>query len=196
MSFLNSDGQYFSGEKAPGYIAVDVKPSENYKLKTNWYASIPDVWELDLSGFKTSLIDKLNKVCGDKLDDIMKLYPKNEDKTWDSQIDQAKKWKALTPEQKIDNIHTVEYSCIFSIATGGVFIDSSLIGLVDQLAAKILRNRIIFEVFSGKVLNAKRTLKSDIEAATNENQLKILENRIQSLYEGITVSSIASELGV
>lgn len=196
MHYLDQQGNYYTGEQAPGGISVDPKPSSNYKIKATWKSSIPDVWELDLSGFKTSLIVKLNKVCGDKLDDIMKLYPKNEDKTWDSQIDQAKKWKALTPEQKIDNIHNVEYSCIFSIATGGVFIDSSLIGLVDQLAAKILRNRIIFEVFSGKVLNAKRTLKSDIEAATNENQLKILENRIQSIYKEITVSSVASELGV
>lgn len=196
MHYLDQTGNYYIGEQAPGGISVNAKPSANYKLKEDWKTQIPDVWEFDLLGFKTSLVDKLNKVCGDKLDDIMKLYPKNEDKTWDSQIDQAKKWKALTPEQKIENIHNVDFSCIFSIATGGVFIDSSLISLVDQLTAKILRNRIIFEVFSGKVLNAKRTLKSDIEAATNENQLKILENRVQSLYEGITVSSIASELGV
>jgi hypothetical protein len=49
MHYLDQTGNYYIGERAPGGISVNAKPSKNYKLKANWKTSTPNVWEHDIS---------------------------------------------------------------------------------------------------------------------------------------------------
>lgn len=49
MHYVDQQGNYYIGERAPGGISINARPSKNYKLKENWKTSVPNVWEHDIS---------------------------------------------------------------------------------------------------------------------------------------------------
>lgn len=60
MHYLDQQGNYYTGERAPGGIEVNSKPSSGHTIKENWRTNIPDVWELKISTLHLSLNAKID----------------------------------------------------------------------------------------------------------------------------------------
>jgi hypothetical protein len=67
MLWANNQGVIHGGEKAPGDIQINSKPTYYHKLKTNWQQTVPDVWELDLAVLKTASTNAIDS----KTDDLI-----------------------------------------------------------------------------------------------------------------------------
>lgn len=188
MHFLDQQGNYYSGEKAPGGIEVSAKPSANYKLKEDWRSQIPDVWEFDLGILKASLLSKINLDADVKFTEILAKYPKGEVDTWPQKAVLAQNWLDFTDEQKISHAASTDFALLFNESVGKSVIVEEDIPVISDLATRIIRSRNIFSTFAGAVLNCKTAMANQVKLASTEEEL--LQFSVD--YTGVSLNEIVA----
>lgn len=193
MHYLDQQGNYYTGEKAPGGIEVNLRPSSDYVLKADWKAQIPDVWEYGIATARATASAALFRACEARLAETLSLYPKGEDITWSDKAPLAKAWVALSGAEKTASKSDATYTSLFTEATGKVLITNAAdITAVTDLATRILANKAIFGAFAGSILNIKTTALSALNAATTEAEL----NAVTYDFSTVTIESILEGLGL
>lgn len=172
MLYITRQGEVYAGSQRPGSFLIDIPPSKDYKLKDNWHEVIPAVWEYDIAGAKARLTKEIFSKCDEKLNLILSQWPKNEIDSWGNQASQAVEWSLLTEEQKSNSQNNSRFNLIFNIATGKDSITTSEdFAAVELLVSRILTNKQAYESYTGKILNTKRILKKQVDAATTEEEI-------------------------
>lgn len=193
MHYIDQQGSYYTGEKAPGGIEVNPRPSSAHVLKAEWKTQIPDVWEYAFSAARAAAVAALFKACEARLAEVLSLYPKGEDITWSDKTPRAKAWIALSGAEKTASKSDPTYTSIFAEATGKVLITNAAdITAVTDLANRILANKAIFGAFAGAILNIKTTALSALNAATTEEEI----NAVTWDFSTVTIESIVEALGL
>jgi hypothetical protein len=187
-SYIDSQGNYYTGEKVPGGIEVNAKPSANYKLKSGWTAQIPDVWEYDTASAKSKLITDNNAAADQKFLEILSKYPKGEVDTWPTKAALAQTWVNYTDPEKVANIAATDFALLFMESVNKSIILEEDIPTVTDLAVRIIRSKNIYSTFAGAVLNKKTQTASLINAAETEDEL----NQIIIDYSSVNLGAIAA----
>jgi hypothetical protein len=180
-SYIDSQGNYYTGEKVPGGIEVNAKPSANYKLKSDWTTQIPDVWEYDIEGAKVKLIQEAKDSFDDSHQElIFQYYPKYEPFSWVDQRQSAEDWIALevpATEQDPTPIQSAKAQAILDLSFPWLFNacypdgGEILISVVDTFAATIMSNASAYTQAASILLGKKRARISAINAAVTEEEI-------------------------
>lgn len=189
MHYLDQQGNYYTGEKAPGGIEINAKPSGSHKLRADWKFCIPNVWELDLDGLKQSKITLILNEADLKFNEILSKYPKGEVDTWSQKVGLAQAWLAFSDQAKAENLQNNEFSMLFNESLSTSTPVEADIPKVTDLATRIIRSKNIYSTFAGLVLNKKTELLSLVKSATTETEVK----DIPIDYSSVSLSSITSQ---
>lgn len=193
MHYLDQQGNYYTGEQAPGGIAISPRPSAAYTLKTDWKSQLSDVWELNLSSAVAPKKAALFAACEASLASILSLYPAGERQTWSDKAPLAAQWLALSGAEKTAAKSDPTYTTLFAEATGKILITNAAdITAVTELCTSITTNKMLFGAYAGAVLNIKTTALSALNAATTEAEL----NAVTWDFSTVTIESIAEALGL
>ena len=193
MHYLDQQGNYYTGEQAPGGIAISPRPSIAYALKADWKSHLPDVWELSLSSAVAPKKASLFADCEAALATILSLYPAGERQTWSDKTPLAAAWLALSGAEKTAAKSNPTYTTLFAEATGKILItNAGDITSVTDLCTRITTNKILFGAYAGAVLNIKTVALSALNAATTEEEV----NAVTWDFSTVTIESIMEALGL
>lgn len=169
----------YSGSKADGGIEIPNPPSNNYKLKENWFNDINNPWELDLQSFKDRLISLVKDLYDrDHEELIFNHYPKFEPFSWYYQKEEAEAWLSLSSSKKKDAIKSLEYPWLFNAC----YPDGKEIAIdvIDAFSNKIIDNSRNFKLSASKLLGIKRKRLQAISECKTEQELMELEKSIKN----------------
>lgn len=172
---IDSQGNYIDSDPKKNitisnYTRVYKRPGKNYRLRQNYKSFVPDIWEFSTAGKVKELFAAYDK----EIAKLMAYYPYYEPEGWGIKLSEARKWLALTSEEKSAVINTEEYASIVWEALhdkNTVTATNENKTKIDELAQKIIANSIAFKKIYGVLTGRKSKIQLEIEALNNESAL-------------------------
>lgn len=151
-------------------------------------------WVYSLNTLKLMKQQELYRLCDEKLNEVLDLYPKTEPDTWAEKTRQSETWLRLSAPEKTgvlaDPVMRLFFAMLFTEAVGKIVPDQSDIAEIDSLATRIMQNKTGFGAYAGLILKLKTDIVRSIIAASTEAEL----NAVQMDFSSVSLESIRASI--